>query len=98
MKNIPDIIYLQVDPENEKPEDFKELGEVTWCQDRINDSDIEYKSTASINDLLDLIYKMMVKSEKRIDDKSLSREQFHDGKSIGLALAYKKIQKHFEAR
>ena len=42
MKNIPKRIYLQIDPENEKPEDFKELGEVTWCEDRINKSDIEY--------------------------------------------------------
>lgn len=42
MKNIPKKIYLQVDSENEKPEDFKELREVTWCEDRINDSDIEY--------------------------------------------------------
>jgi len=24
MKNIPEIIYLQVDPENEKPDDFSE--------------------------------------------------------------------------
>lgn len=42
MKNIPRSIFLQVDSENEKPEDFKELGEVTWCKDRINDNDIEY--------------------------------------------------------
>jgi len=42
VKNIPKRIYLQVDPENEKPEDFKELIEVTWCEDRINTTDIEY--------------------------------------------------------
>ena len=42
MKNLPKRIFLQIDPENEKPEDFKELSEVTWCEDRINDSDIEY--------------------------------------------------------
>ena len=43
MKNIPKRIYLQIDPENEKPEDFVELDEVTWCEDRINKNDIEYK-------------------------------------------------------
>ena len=42
IRNLPKKIYLQIDPENEKPEDFKELREVTWCEDRINDSDIEY--------------------------------------------------------
>ena len=43
MKNIPRKIYLQIDPENEKPKDFKDLVEVTWCQDKINDTDIEYE-------------------------------------------------------
>lgn len=42
MKNIPKKIYLQVDPENVKPEDFNELHEVTWSVDRINKNDIEY--------------------------------------------------------
>ena len=42
MKNIPKRIYLQIDPENEKPEDFNELSEVTWCQDRIFETDICY--------------------------------------------------------
>jgi len=42
MRNIPKKIYLQVDGYNEKPEDFDELREVTWCENRINKSDIEY--------------------------------------------------------
>ena len=42
MKNIPKKIYLQVDSEDEKPEDFNDLREVTWCEDRINKTDIEY--------------------------------------------------------
>ena len=41
MKNIPNKIYLQVDPEKENPEFFSEL-ETTWCSDRINDNDIPY--------------------------------------------------------
>jgi hypothetical protein len=43
MKNIPEKIYLQVDTEDEELyNDFEELQEVTWCQDKINDNDIEY--------------------------------------------------------
>ena len=34
---IPDVIYLQwFDEDGEKD------GDVTWCEDRINDTDIEY--------------------------------------------------------
>ena len=46
MKNIPKKIYLQV-PDNEDVKDFKDLFEVTWCVDKINDSDIEYIFAAS---------------------------------------------------
>ena len=42
MKNLPKKIYLQVDPDGEMPDDFKELAEVTWCSERINKSVIEY--------------------------------------------------------
>lgn len=41
MKNVPEKIYLQVDCDGETPEDFKEL-EVSWCSDKIHDTDIEY--------------------------------------------------------
>ena len=37
MKNVPDIIYLQVRDENGEV-----LDDVTWCKDRICDTDIEY--------------------------------------------------------
>lgn len=44
IKNAPEIIYLQtaLDPENEEPESFYDLDEVTWCVDNIYDSDIKY--------------------------------------------------------
>ena len=44
MENIPDKIYLQIgeDAELLVGEDFGELYDVTWCQDKINDTDIEY--------------------------------------------------------
>jgi len=40
MGKHPDKIYLQVDEDSEKSIDWFEG--VTWCQDRINDTDIEY--------------------------------------------------------
>lgn len=42
MKNLPKRIYLQVDPDNENPEDFNELSGVTWCAERVNKSDIKF--------------------------------------------------------
>lgn len=42
MKNIPRKIFLQVDEKGETPDDFNELEGVTWCEDRINDNDLEY--------------------------------------------------------
>ena len=44
MKNIPNKIYLQIGEKTDLlyVEDFKELNEMTWCEDRINDTDIVY--------------------------------------------------------
>jgi hypothetical protein len=42
MKNIPKIIYLQIDADGETPEDFKDLSGISWCADKIHDNDIEY--------------------------------------------------------
>jgi len=42
MKDAPKTIYLQVCEENECDSEFSEHEGVTWCQDKIHDSDIEY--------------------------------------------------------
>lgn len=42
MNNLPQKIYLQIDADGETPEDFNELGGVTWCYDKIHGNDIEY--------------------------------------------------------
>lgn len=42
MKNLPKQIYLQLDPENEKPEDFNDLCEVTWSKDKVFETDQPY--------------------------------------------------------
>jgi N-acetyl-beta-hexosaminidase len=46
MKNIPKKIYLNLgmdEIESENVKDFNELREVTWCEDRQSESDIEYQ-------------------------------------------------------
>ena len=40
-KDAPERIYLQHDPEN-TGEPFNDAHEITWCRDRIFDTDIEY--------------------------------------------------------
>ena len=44
IKNAPKRIYLQVGEDLPKNENvnFKDLNGVTWCEDKINDSDICY--------------------------------------------------------
>lgn len=42
MKNKPKEIYLQIDADGETPEDFNNLHEITWCEDRINENDLVY--------------------------------------------------------
>lgn len=50
MKNIPNIIYLQIDADGETPEDFKELVGITWCTEKINPNDIEFILNVEKND------------------------------------------------
>ena len=40
MTKAPDKIYLQVDPDDEGTCGW--IDEITWCQDKINDNDVEY--------------------------------------------------------
>ena len=47
MKNKPEKIYLNLGT-NGGVEDFKTLSEVTWCEDRVNDDDLEFISVSSI--------------------------------------------------
>jgi hypothetical protein len=53
MTNIPKTIYLQIgkDCPMDDGEDFKNLSEVTWCAERINENDIEYVLKLSDEDL-----------------------------------------------
>ena len=46
MKELPKRIWLQVEEDGEP---FDE-GEVTWCQDKINSSDVEYIKLSEIKE------------------------------------------------
>ena len=49
MKNIPKKIYLQIG-EADKDCDFNDLHGITWCDERINDNDIEYVFVEDLNE------------------------------------------------
>ena len=53
MKNIPEKIYLQIGEYTGKPA-FNELvrSEITWCDTKIFDNDIEYIHSADLMSLL----------------------------------------------
>ena len=51
MKNIPNEIFLNLGENLEDFDDFNELGEVTWCVDKVGDGDIEYKRKPIWHDL-----------------------------------------------
>lgn len=42
MKNVPERIYLNIGDGVPDDVDFRDLSEVTWSEERINDNDIEY--------------------------------------------------------
>lgn len=50
MKNIPERIYLQVAGAWED-DDFNDLGEVTWCREQIEKTDIPYIRLHGLPDL-----------------------------------------------
>lgn len=50
MKNIPNKIWLTTGLDNdEEVRDFKELSEVSWCEDKVNDKDIPYRRVRRFN-------------------------------------------------
>ena len=51
MKNIPNTIFLNLGEDLEDFEDFNELGEVTWCTDKVGDGDVEYQRKPIWHDL-----------------------------------------------
>ncbi len=52
IKNIPKNIYLQVDMEGDTSEvEFKDLSGVSWCADRIHDTDLKFQLNQTNNRL-----------------------------------------------
>lgn len=50
MNNIPKKIYLQIGDDVETSDNFKNLEGVTWANERVNNSDIEYTLTPAKED------------------------------------------------
>src|SRR5690606_7010112 len=65
MKNIPQKIYLQLgDDYLDETSDFNKCSEVTWCEDRQYESDIEYvlvKDIESASESPELINEILTK-------------------------------------
>lgn len=51
MKNQPKVIYLQIDADGDKTNDFGECLEVSWCSDKIHESDLVYYSKEYVDKL-----------------------------------------------
>jgi len=82
MKTIPEKIYLQVDGEP-----WTELGGITWCQDKINDTDVEYvivdmvnRSRAANKNLLDQIIKIAIANRELREDLLEARKLYAECK------------------
>lgn len=48
MKNKPQKIFLQIGCDPEDVEDFKDLEEVSWCENKIHGTDLIYFSEEAI--------------------------------------------------
>jgi hypothetical protein len=46
MKNLPEIIWLNIGDEVPDNADFRDLAEVTWSDEQIHDNDIPYRLVA----------------------------------------------------
>jgi hypothetical protein len=52
IKKIPQNIYLQVDSDGDNSEiEFKDLLGVSWCAERINDTDLKFQFNQTDNRL-----------------------------------------------
>lgn len=74
MKEAPKKIYLQWDGETELSE-----GQITWCVDRINDSDVEYDMAKLMGEKLAAANKVIFEAgqlmgEKLLELKSVKEE------------------------
>lgn len=70
--SIPKTIYLQVGMDVDLNfEDFDDLDEVTWCTDKIHDTDIEYILTAEVAGVHD---KLREETKDEVDMKDQNSE------------------------
>ncbi len=82
--NIPDLIYLQVDPdewiaddEGQTDVNFQKLAnrhEVTWCEDAINNSDVAYLKEELVQPIADALANLLHACWKADEQADLSPE------------------------
>lgn len=63
MRNIPKKIYLQVGDDGPEDIDFNELSQedITWCQSRVDKTDIEYIRTMNEEEIKNVISDAFIK-------------------------------------
>ena len=75
MKNLPEHIYLNFGPIDED-EDFAALREVTWCTDKINETDAEYVRADLMDTIIDQAFEYAAENARMIPN-GLSEDVNH---------------------
>ena len=78
MKNLPKRIYLQIDADGERPEDFKDLSGVSWCADKIHDTDIPYVLESEGSEAVELLTEVRQRLLIDLDDNGEPRSSMAD--------------------
>ncbi len=86
-KQIPDKIYLQVDAGEDG--EISDSSGVTWCVDRINDSDIEYVRAKMMT-----ISEFVKQVEARAEEKMLITHKLEGAHYAAM----KEVEKEYEER
>ena len=84
MENVPKTIYLQIGEDCPNDVDFNELIGISWCEDKINENDIEFKLVISEGNQLPSTES---KCNKHIVTKRFNPPYFIIGFMVGLLIA-----------
>lgn len=99
MKNIPQKIYLQLgDDYLDESSDFNKCSEVTWCEDRQYESDIEYvlvKDIESASESPELINEILTKFMEWVINTPSKTAKKWEGEEGSLEKTKARIRKEF---
>ena len=91
MKNEPRKIFLNVGEEATRHDDFKELAEVTWCDEEINDLDIQYIHFKDLRGLLISVNSNLLKVRTHGLEIDKSKSEEIDEQILSIAKVLKTI-------